>query len=507
MGETTAAWILFGAYLVVVSIVAFVGIRKVSGFASFSVGSRQVSPVFVGLSLAANLTSAATFIINPGLIYLYGISGFIGYAIATPLGIILGLTIMSKAFRQIGDQHTALTVPQWIGDRFGDSKLTLFFAFISLLLITFVVLIVVGLTLVLSSVLQIPNWVAMAIVIVFPLVYIMFGGASAHTLTNSAQAVIMVGVALLLIGSGIHYLQGGLGGLLEHLRAIEPVLAQPTNPDSLLFRDWFEVVVANFVIGIAIITQPHVLSKALYLNSERDVNKYLATGFIVLTLFFLVLIVGLYARVVMPEVGLPPDEIVPAYIVEVFSPGMRALVLIGLVAAGFSTLEGLLVALSTIFSNDIYRQYATRNGRLSLEEIDQRGIRYSKYFLLALAPVIALFSYQQIVAPDLSVAIFAQNGVYALFSATFVPIIFGIFSERIRKEVVFAAAVAALVVHFGMYLFEISMYWNNPAVPATFALTTSTVIALVGLWVWPKPVEADDPAEEPGDPAAEVFRP
>lgn len=503
MGETTIAWLLFGAYLLVVSTVAFVGIRKVSGFASFSVGSREVSPVFVGLSLAANLTSAATFIINPGLIYLYGISGFIGYAIATPLGIILGLTIMSKAFRQIGDKYTALTVPQWIGDRFEDQRLTLFFAFISLLLITFVVLIVVGLTLVLANVLEIPQWAAMAIVIGFPLVYIMFGGASAHTMTNSAQAVIMVAVALVLIGSGIGYLEGGLGGLLERLRSIDPVLAQPTNPDSLLFRDWFEVVVANFVIGIAIITQPHILSKALYLKSERDMTKYLATGFIVLTLFFLVLVVGLYARVLMPEVDLPPDQIVPTYIVEVFSPGMRALVLIGLVAAGFSTLEGLLVALSTIFSNDIYRQYATRNGRLSLDEIDARGMRYSKYFLLALAPVIALFSYQQIVSPDLSVAIFAQNGVYALFSATFVPIIFGIFTERIRKQVILAAAVMALVVHFGMYYFEIGAYWNNPAVPATFALLTSTAVAVAGWWIWPKPaVAAPSAAPAPESPAS-----
>ncbi|MEM9998610.1 MAG: sodium:solute symporter family protein [Bacteroidota bacterium] len=482
MTDTTIAWVLFLGYLALIGGAAIVGIRKVSGFASYSVGSRQVSPVFVGLSLAANLTSAATFVINPGLMYLYGVSGLLGYAVATPLGIIVGLTVLSKAFRRVGDKYTALTVPQWIGERYGDWRLALFFAVISLLLITFLVLIVVGLTLVLQSVLGLPVLAAMGIVIVFPLVYIMFGGASAHTLTNSMQAIIMFAVALILIGSGLEFFSDGVGGFLDRLRAIEPVLAAPTNPESLLFRDYFEVLVANFVIGIAVVTQPHVMSKALYLKSERDVNAYLATGFVVLLVFFAVLIVGLYARILMPDpAGMPPDQVVPTYLVERFSAGLRAVVAVGLIAAGFSTMEGLLVALSTIFTNDIYRPLAQRLGSLDEETMNRRGIALSKWFLLALAPVVALISYGQIVEPNLSVAILAQNGVYGLFSATFVPILFGIFAPRMTKGAAFAAAATALVVHFGTYYGGITMYHNNPAVPATFALFASTAVALVAV--------------------------
>ena len=490
MPETTIAWLFFGAYLLLVGGAAAWGIRKVTGFASFSVGSRQVSPVLVGLSLAANLTSAATFVINPGLMYEAGVSGFIAFGIATPLGIIIGLTVLSKAFRQVGDEFTVLTVPQWIGDRFGDKRLTLFYAFASLLQITFLVLITVGLTRVLSSVLQIPMLAAMAITLLFPLAYIMYGGASAHTLSNSVQAVIMIVVAVLLLGSGWEYFSDGLGGFLDRLRAVDPLLAQATNPESYLFRDWFEVAFCNFVIGLAIITQPHIISKALYLNSERDVNKYLVTGFLVMMLFFAVLAVGLFAHLALPGAGLAPDEVVPAYIVEVFGPVTRSIVMIGLVAAGFSTMEGLLVALSTIFSNDLYRTFARRQGTLSDEEIDRRGIRYSKWFLIALTPVVALISYGQIVSPTFSVAILGQNGVYALFSATFAPILFGIFSERMPRWGVGAAGVTALVVHFGMYYGEITMYANNPAVPATCAILASTAVAGGALLLGPeKPSE------------------
>ena len=70
MGEAAIAWGFFAVYLLVVGGAATIGIQKVTGFASFSVGTPGGSPVPAGLSLAANLTSAATFIISSRLIYL-----------------------------------------------------------------------------------------------------------------------------------------------------------------------------------------------------------------------------------------------------------------------------------------------------------------------------------------------------------------------------------------------------------------------------------------------------
>lgn len=492
MTDVAVSWAFFLGYLALVGTAAAVGIRRVQGFASFSVGDRRTSPVWVGLALAANLTSAATFVINPGLLYLYGLSGLLGYAVATPLGIFLGLIVLTKAFRRVGDKTTALTVPHWIADRYGSRSLRFFFAGLSLLLITFLVLIVVGLTQVLSPVLGLPRLATMAMVIVVPLVYVMLGGASAHTLTNSVQAVIMILVAVLLVGSGLSLVVGE-PGLLARLAAIDPVLAEPVNPESLLFRSVFEVFVANFFVGIAVIVQPHVMSKALYLRDERDVNVYLGVGFAALILFFSVLAVGLFARATLGGDLLPPDQVVATYLVEQFGPIARSVVTVGLVAAGFSTLEGLLVALSTIFANDVYKPLA-RGRSVEEETADRRAIRLSKGFLIGLAPVVALLSWEQIVDPNLSVAILAQNGVYGLFAATFVPILFGVFVPRVTTWGVTAAAVAALLVHFGMYYGEVGPYWNNPAVPATFALLTSAAVAGLSLLVAKRPPETEPAA-------------
>lgn len=479
MNETFLPWILLITYAAVIIFLAWRNRRRASDIQSFSVGSRRVPPFFVGLSLAANMTSVATFVINPGLIHAYGWAGVVGYGMAAPLGIFIGLVVTSKRFRRVGDRFTVLTVPQWLGERYGDRRLTVFFAFASMLQITFLVLIVTALVVVLMSVLQIGMWPALLMVVIFTFGYILFGGASLHVWSNSVQAITMLAVAVILVASGAAIFGDGLAGFFGRLDAVAPHFGSMTNPDSLLFRDLFEVVVANFIIGLAIIMQPHIISKSLYLRSERDVNTYLVTAMLAGTIFTSVMLVGLYARIALGG-DFPPDRVVAAYITSSFSPGLRAFVMLGVLAAGFSTLEGVILALSTIFGNDFYGTIARARG-VAEDRLRGQLLRVGRIFLIALAPITLLLAWRQIAAPSLSVAIFAQNGIYGLFAATFAPVLFGIFSKKATAPLVLGAAVTALVVHFGMYYGGITHYHNNPAVPATFALVISTVVMGIGV--------------------------
>lgn len=476
---TLIPWLLFATYVLAIAALTWSNRRKAASMQAFAVGTRTVPPVFVGLSLAANMTSVATFVINPGLIYTYGWAGVVGYGIAAPAGIFLGLVVISKRFRRVGDAVTALTVPQWLGQRYGDRRLTGFFAFASLLQVTFLVLIVTALGLVLQSVLRVPLLAALGFVVVFTFGYILLGGASLHVWSNTVQALTMLVVAGLLIGSGAELFSGGVDGFFARLAAVGPHYASVTNPDSLLFRDLFEVVAANFIIGVAIIMQPHIISKALYLRSERDVNVYLATAMVVGTVFTAVLLTGLYARLTLAG-GLPPDRVIPTYIVEAFSPAARAVIMLGVLAAGFSTLEGVALALSTIFAADLYGTLARLAG-VSEEAIRARLLRIGRLFLVGLAPITLGLAWWQAVRPSLSVAIFTQNGVYGLFAATFAPVAFGIFSRRLTAPWALASAVSALLVHFGMYYGKLTPYHTNPAVPAACAVVISVVVAAVGV--------------------------
>jgi SSS family solute:Na+ symporter/sodium/pantothenate symporter len=482
MSDNFISWVFFIGYCTVIAGIALYNSRKANTMQSFSIGTRQVSPYFIGLSLAANMTSAATFVINPGLIYAYGLAGFIGYSIATPLGIYIGLVIFSKRFRQVGDKYTVITVPHWIGSRFDDKRMTIYLSVISLLQITFLVLITVGLSVVISNVLQISVVVALLIVVIFTFTYIILGGASAHVWTNTIQSILMIVIAFIMLGSGFSLFSDGIGAFMARLNAVSPHFGSITNPDSKLFRDLFETIIANFIIGIAIITQPHIISKALFLRTERDVNKYLVTAIVVETLFFAMLFVGLYARLVLSDQAIPVDKVISTYIVEVFPPFVRSVILLGVLAAGFSTMEGILLSLSTIFSNDFYRNIVPAHPTDD-QAAKQRLLRVSKIFLIILAPVTFFLSYDQILHPSISVALFAQNGVYGLFSATFVPILLGVFAKEVNKTVVFLSSITALVVHFGMFYGQISMYYNNPAVTAAIALFCSIIVAGAGMFI------------------------
>jgi SSS family solute:Na+ symporter/sodium/pantothenate symporter len=479
MDETVLPWALFAVYAASILAVTFWRRRRATTMQLFAIGARDVPPVLVGLSLAANMTSVATFVINPGLIYAFGWAGVVGYGFAAPLGIFIGLTATSLRFRRLGERFTALTVPHWLGERYGDRRVTVFFAFVALLQVTFLVLIVAGLALVLMSVLRLPMAAALAIVVGFTFGYILLGGAGVHVRVNALQSVIMIVVAVMLVGSGAPLFAGGLEGFFARLGEISPHYGRITNPESLLFRDLFEVVAANLVIGLAIIMQPHIISKSLYLRSERDVKLYLVTAVVVGTLFTAVLMVGLYGRLLLPGPLLAPDRVVPTYIAGLFSPAPRSLIMLGVLAAGFSTLEGVALALSSIFAHDLVANLARSRG-VPEERLRALELPVGRWFLVALAPVAFGLAWWQIVAPSLSVAIFAQNGVYGLFAATFAPVLFGLLSPRVGKRPAVAAAAVALLVHFGMYYGEISPYHNNPAVPAACAIVASVLVMFIG---------------------------
>ena len=79
--QVIGASILFAVYGIFILYFVVKGSRGTKSINDYAVGSFTFSPVFVALSLAAAMTSAATFVINPGLIATYGLSGYLSFGI------------------------------------------------------------------------------------------------------------------------------------------------------------------------------------------------------------------------------------------------------------------------------------------------------------------------------------------------------------------------------------------------------------------------------------------
>jgi sodium/pantothenate symporter len=449
---------------------------------SYAVGSLSFSPLTVALALASSLTSAATFIINPGFISLYGVAAYLAFGVVMPISIFVALVFLMKRFRKYGVRVGSLSIADWMGKRFDSAFLQKLFGALSILLITFIVLICVGITKVIAKAVGADElWVLIGLVAVV-FTYIMFGGANSLVYTNSVQAVIMVVVAAILLYSGADKLfAAGEGNLFGRLAEIDPLLIEPFNAKSPLFRDFFEVVVCNALIGVAIVCQPHILTKSLMLKKDSEVNRFLVYSILLLVLFFSVVFVGFYAREYFPDLtlngeALQMDGIIPAFVVSRFPGYISLLLIIGLIAAGLSTLEGLIQSVPTSMTNDLILPLMGRDS-------DHRSaMRINRILSVIIAIVVIFLSYQQLVSPNLSVAIFAQNGVYAFFSAAFVPVFFGIFTQVKNRVIPVTGTLTALAVYYSVYYLELTPYMQdispkNPAIASAFALVISFLVS------------------------------
>ena len=222
--QVIGASILFAVYGIFILYFVVKGSRGTKSINDYAVGSFTFSPVFVALSLAAAMTSAATFVINPGLIATYGLSGYLSFGIVFPIASMVSLVVLTKSFRKYGQSMSAVSLSSWIGKRYESKGYALFIAFLTFLLITFVVLILVALVKVISQALNADQILVLGLLIAFVFGYMMFGGANSMVYTNTIQAFIMVLVAIILIGSGIQFFKEGIGAFFDKLSLIDPVL-------------------------------------------------------------------------------------------------------------------------------------------------------------------------------------------------------------------------------------------------------------------------------------------
>ncbi len=486
--DNSIAWGAFGLYLLVTTGLAVRGMMKTTSgsIESFALGNRDMGPLLVGVTLAAAIASTATFVINPGFVWKDGLSSLLHFGVAGTLGVVVGLVLLSRGFRRLGEKHRALTLPHWVGARFGSRGMRTYFAGLNLVLaIAFVVLIVKGSALVMSSTLGLSYATSVFVVIGFVFSYILLGGTYAHAYTNALQGSIMLVVALALIGSGVHlFADGGVSGFFAALEAQDPALVAMTNPNSPVAGSFFEVFVCGFVVSFGLVCQPHILMKSLYLRSEKDLNRYLVVAALVGVGFALVLLVGLFARVAYPELAVGPeaitqDAVVPVYIQHAFGSTAGALISVALLAAGMSTMDGILVSASTIAGNDLVLGLV--GSRVAEEERPALALRASRVLLVLMGVVSLVIALD----PPAVVGLFAFAGIYGLVAASVAPVVFGIFVDRTPPRWAFAASIVGPAVHFVLYL---GVGVTNPAVTGTFGVVAGCAVLGLGVLLQPQPL-------------------
>ncbi|MBL4661397.1 MAG: sodium:solute symporter family protein [Alcanivoracaceae bacterium] len=493
----TFAWVLFGIYLLLTAWIGWQGQKKTRDFSSFALGNKDIHPVFVGITLAASVASAATFIINPGFIYVDGFSAWFHMVVGIGLGFIAMLYFLSFQFRRIGDENKALTIPDWIGKRYQSRGFALFFAVLNLLSFAFVVLLVGGISIVMQSLLGISNSNALLITLIFVTGYVFIGGTYAHIFTNVLQGTLMIGVTVLVLVSCVTILNDSPDSFIDRINAINPDLISLVNTNGRLFNDVFSIYIAGFIIGAVLVCQPHILTKALYVKNDKQVKQYLSVFTILWILFLLLGSVGFFAHLVLPDGALVDattgafrqDLVMTAYLEHMFPGWVHTLASVILIAAAMSTLDGLLISISTITANDlVLNLYATKQN-LDQQAKMKLALRTSHVVLI----LIAVAAYLINLNPPQLLGIFGQIGVYGLTVAAAPALIFGVMYKNPPLNYTWWASIIALITHFGLYFYGAQLIpatiisFVNPGVTAAIAIIISIVpLLLIAKLKWKK---------------------
>ncbi len=156
-------------------------------------------------------------------------------------------------------------------------------------------------------------------------------------------------------------------------------------------------------------------------------------------------------------------------------------------------LLGAYAAISTTVTSDILKPVFGKYYPVDENKKSRFEILLNRAVIALIGVVSVFIAYDQIVNPNLSVAILAQNGVYAYFAAAFVPVFFGTFLKNTPPIAPIAASITAIIVHFTSYylLYDfISLNIlnypitgiKNPAIPASLAIVSSTIAGALLYW-------------------------
>jgi SSS family solute:Na+ symporter/sodium/pantothenate symporter len=237
------------------------------------------------------------------------------------------------------------------------------------------------------------------------------------------------------------------------------------------------------------VCQPHILTKALYVKSDSDVRRYLLVFTVIFTLFFLLGTAGFFAHfVVPPEALVDPasgtfrqDLVMTVFLQAMFPDWVFKIISVVLLAAAMSTLDGLLVSISTITANDLVLNLAG-GGDQSAPRM-QLALKASHVVLVLIAVAAFLVNLK----PPPLLGVFGQVGVYGLAVAAAPPLLLGVLYEKVPLALAWPGSALALAIHFLLFLAGdtllpgTTLTFANPGVTAAIAaLVTLPAMLLIG---------------------------
>jgi len=440
--------------LIVVIVVAYLAlVLGVGQYASSRTGKsredylmadRSFGTIVLLAALFATNMSAVVMIGAPGLAYNIGPNAY-GYFIGL-LVFTFPLFMMTIGHRVwlVGKRFGHITPAQVLNHRFESTYLGLF----AMLLFTFwtVPYLLVGIQgggIAFEALTQgfVPYWAGGLIITLVVLVYVSTGGMRGTGWTNAFQGAVFV-IALIGFAIVIPQQLGGFRAATSAALEVNPALLNRADLPPLGWKSYFSVAV---MVSIETFILPHLFIRYMTGRSSRKLQRTAVVYPIALMLTWgPAVMLGFWGVGQFPNID-NPDFILPALIQANFPTWLVGLALAGILAALMSTLDGQVLTLATMLTEDILRPF--------VDLTDRAEVVMTRVFIvaiLAIAYVAAQLTRESII----DTTIFAFSG-YALM---FFPIVTALYSRRVTKH---ASGVGLALGFVGLWAFQLGVLPEN----------------------------------------------
>ena len=361
-------------FVVVLAIGVFFFVKsKSSSEKDYFLGGRNMGPWVTAMSAQASDMSAWLLMGLPGSILAFGLGQAwigIGLAIGTALNWILCAKRLRCFSKQAGD---AITLPQYLSNRFLTTKKTLQIASAVIFLVFFTVYVassfVAGTTVFTTLFPNLEPGVAMIIFAAIIILYTFLGGYKAVCWTDFFQGILML-IALL----AVPIVAVSLGNLDQNLVTKTLIDAEGNNCNFIadLFSAPATEIVSGLGWGLGYFGMPHILVRFMGIKKPSMVKKSA-----IVAIVWVVLSIG--ATMVMAYIGRMFVTNEGVHLAEgliangnqklifielarrLFTPFIAGLLLAAIIAASMSTADSQLLVASSSFTSDIYKPVLRKN--------------------------------------------------------------------------------------------------------------------------------------------------
>lgn len=352
MSAPLVLWSL-AIYIVVGTAIALLARQRVgAGMSEYFLAGRKMGGLVAALTYSATTYSAFMLIGLAGLTYQGGV-GALGFELIYLAGLSL-VVFFGPRFWRVGHAFDYVTPAEMLGDRYGSRRVAMVVAVVScIFLIPYSAVQLMGIGYLLEGLTggDVSFVAGITIATLLAVAWAYIAGMRSVAWTDSLQSVVMIVSAVAVLVFVVRALGGvaSFAATLERDHAAWLTVPGPGYFDLPTFiglsLPWFFFSISN----------PQV-SQRLFVPASIASMRVMVLGFLVFGFVYTLLSVtwGLSALVLFP--GLEnPDLATPTLLSSgVIPPLLAVLVMVGITAAAISTVDSILLTLSSIVSRDLY---------------------------------------------------------------------------------------------------------------------------------------------------------